>query len=129
MSECKHLPQRKKFIDIRSGLTRKVQACGMEFYLTVNFFDDTMEPGEVFIKIAKQGSTIAGFVDAWVTTLSISLQYGVPWDVLMDKYLHHRFEPSDDKNPSLIHAMALNIDSLIKEKKDLWSSDVESRKL
>ena len=102
---------------------KEIQACGFTLIVTVNFYDDTLEPGELFVNIAKQGSTISGFVDALVTTISIALQHGVPWEVLRNKYVDHKFEPSDGVNPSLVHAIAVAVDNLIQVKKDLWDSD------
>ena len=110
----KHGDGRRRLTEIRRGLTQRREACGFTFYLTVNFFENN-GPGEVFVKIAKEGSTVSGFIDALAITLSIALQYDVPWEVLYDKYLNQIFEPRDDENSSLVHAIATGIDELIKE--------------
>jgi len=110
-----HLPSRRRLPETRFGITRKIVACGFKHYITVNFFPDNT-PGEVFVIIAKEGSTIAGFIDALMVTISISLQYNVPWEVLYDKYLNQIFEPRDDINSSLVHAIATELDQIIK----LW---------
>lgn len=110
-----HTPKRVRLPAIRSGLTKKAQACGMEYYITVNFFPDSVQPAECFCRIAKEGSAIAGFVEALMITISIAFQYGVPWDVLFNKFLHQIFEPRDDKNSSLVDAIGKTIDETIKE--------------
>ena len=112
--KSKHADSRQRLTEIRRGLTQRRDACGFTFYLTVNFFESG-DPGEIFIKIAKEGSTVSGFIDALAITISISLQYNVPWSVLYDKYLNQIFEPRDDTNSSLVHAIAIGIDELIKE--------------
>ena len=108
-----HTAKRRKLSSIRYGITCKDQACGFEYYVTVNFFDDNT-PAELFIRIAKEGSVIAGFVEALAITISIALQYGVPWIVLHGKYLNQIFEPRDDANSSLIHALGNTVDKVIK---------------
>ena len=105
--------KRRKLPVIRSGLTKKTQGCGMEYFITVNFYPNTVIPAEVFCRIAKEGSTIAGFIEALMITISISFQYGVPWSVLYTKYLHQIFEPRDDKNSSLVDAIGKTITEVI----------------
>jgi len=100
-------------------MTKKSYGCGFKFWTTVNFYEDTGLPGEVFVAIAKEGSDIAGLVDSVCITLSIALQYGVPWDVLREKYKFMRFGAStadEDENPSIIHAIAVSIDDIVQEK-------------
>ena len=108
--------KRQKLPENREGITRKARACGMKYYITVNFFPNTDIPAEVFCRIAKEGSVIAGFVEALMITISIAFQYGVPWDVLYDKYLHQIFEPRDDENSSLVDATGKTISEVIKIK-------------
>lgn len=110
---------RKKLENNRSGMTEHITACGMDFYVTVNFYED-LKPGEIFVRIAKEGSTLSGLIDSLVTTASIALQYGTPWEVIESKWLGHRFPPNDDENPSIIHALAATISRLISRKADLW---------
>ncbi|MCK5606675.1 hypothetical protein KAR91_32535 [Candidatus Pacearchaeota archaeon] len=111
-----HTAKREKLPECRLGLTKKCGACGFKFWVTVNFFEgDDHRPAEVFVRIAKEGSTIAGFVEAIAITVSIALQYGVPWAVLYDKYIHQIFEPRDDLNSSLVDGIAGAIDETIKE--------------
>jgi len=117
-----HTPDRRKLKDVRMGLTLKRRACGFKYYVTVNFFDDSphqLDPAEVFVRIAKEGSAVAGFIEALAITISIALQYGVPWVVLYDKYLHQIFEPRDDSNSSLVDAIGKTISETIEKWKSL----------
>ncbi len=86
-------PQRKKLPDERQALTHKFSIGGHEGYITVGLYDDG-RPGEVFITMSKEGSTISGIMDAFATSVSLNLQYGVPLQVLVDKFTYMRFEPS-----------------------------------
>jgi ribonucleoside-diphosphate reductase alpha chain len=105
--------EHRKLPDIRNGITRKF-TCGTDIYLTLNAGADG-EPAEIFLKIAKQGSTLSGLMQAWAITVSAALQRGVPWSELRDKYIDMTFEPRDHKYSSLIDAVARNIDELILE--------------
>ena len=84
---------RRRLPDTRKAITHKFDVAGHEGYITAGLYDDGM-PGEVFITISKEGSTIAGLMDAIATLVSVSLQYGVPVDSLVRKFEHVRFEPS-----------------------------------
>jgi ribonucleoside-diphosphate reductase alpha chain len=86
-------PVRRKLPDERQSVTHKFSIGGHEGYITVGMYDDGA-PGEIFITMAKEGSTISGLVDAFATAVSFSLQYGVPLKFLVDKFAHVRFEPS-----------------------------------
>lgn len=86
-------PQRKKLADERQALTHKFSIGGHEGYITVGLYEDG-RPGEVFITMSKEGSTISGIMDAFATSVSLNLQYGVPLQVLVDKFTYMRFEPS-----------------------------------
>ncbi len=90
-------PLRTKLPDERQALTHKFSVNGNEGYLTVGLFENGM-PGEIFIVMAKEGSTISGLMDAFATAISIALQYGVPLQTLVDKFTHTRFEPSGFTN-------------------------------
>jgi ribonucleoside-diphosphate reductase alpha chain len=85
--------QRRKLPDERKAITHKFWINGHEGYITVGMYDDGT-PGEVFIKMAKEGSTLSGVMDGFALTLSIGLQYGVPLRALVDKLMNTRFEPS-----------------------------------
>jgi ribonucleoside-diphosphate reductase alpha chain len=85
-------PRRERLQDTRSSLTHKFNVGGHEGYLNVGLYPDG-RPGELFITMAKEGSTIGGLMDSFGTAISISLQYGVPLEVLVNKFSHTRFEP------------------------------------
>ena len=94
-------PVRRKLPDERHALTHKFDIAGHEGYITVGLFEDG-SPGEIFLVMAKEGSTISGFADAFAQAVSYALQYGVPLQVLVDKFSHVRFEPSGlTKNPDV----------------------------
>lgn len=118
-----HAIQRKRLTQTRNSMTAHHEACGLDYYVIVSFYDDTLLPGEVFVKVAKEGSDIAGWVDAWAVTTSLALQYGVPWGVLFEKAQHHRFGINDNENPSLLHAIATSIDLLIQTKAHIWTDE------
>jgi ribonucleoside-diphosphate reductase alpha chain len=86
-------PVRRKLPDERQAITHKFDIAGHEGYITVGLFDDG-QPGEIFLVMAKEGSTISGFADAFAQAISYALQYGVPLQALVDKFSHVRFEPS-----------------------------------
>ncbi|MGD0498716.1 MAG: vitamin B12-dependent ribonucleotide reductase [Bryobacteraceae bacterium] len=86
-------PVRRKLPDERRSITHKFSIGGHEGYITVGMYEDGA-PGEIFITMAKEGSTISGLVDAFATAISFNLQYGVPLKFLVDKFAHVRFEPS-----------------------------------
>jgi len=109
---------RKRLPETRDGITMKAAVAKMEYYVTVNFYPDTATPGEVFIKIAKEGSIIAGITDALVITISVALQHGVEWKVLENKYLQTIFDPRDEKSSSLVDGIAKVISKIIKLKKE-----------
>jgi ribonucleoside-diphosphate reductase alpha chain len=86
-------PRRLRLPDERRSVTHKFSIAGHEGYITVGMYDDG-SPGEIFIRMAKAGSVVAGLMDSFGLAISLSLQYGVPLQVLVDKYSHSRFEPS-----------------------------------
>jgi ribonucleoside-diphosphate reductase alpha chain len=86
-------PERRRLPDTRQSLTHKFSIEGHEGYITVGLFDDGT-PGELFVTMAKEGSTLSGMMDAFATSISIMLQYQVPLPHLVDKFAHMRFEPS-----------------------------------
>ena len=86
-------PIRRKLPDERQSVTHKFSIGGHEGYLTVGLYEDGT-PGELFITMAKEGSTISGLMDSFATAISYSLQYGVPLKFFVDKFSHVRFEPS-----------------------------------
>ncbi len=86
-------PVRRKLPDERQSVTHKFSIGGHEGYITVGLYEDG-QPGEIFITMAKEGSTISGLMDSFATAISYSLQYGVPLKFFVDKFSHVRFEPS-----------------------------------
>ena len=86
-------PVRRKLPAERRAITHKFSIGGHEGYITVGMYDDG-QPGEIFLVMAKEGSTISGLMDSFATAISLALQYGVPLRVLIDKFAHVRFEPS-----------------------------------
>ena len=100
-------PFRRRLPDTRNSLTHKFEVGGHEGYLCVGLFTDGA-PGELFITMAKEGSTVGGLMDAFGTSVSICLQYGVPLQALTRKFMHARFEPSGfTKNPDIPIAKSL----------------------
>src|SRR4030095_13324505 len=86
-------PRRRKLPDERQSITHKFARGGHEGSIPVGLYD-TGQPGELFLTMAKEGSTISGFADAFAQAISYALQYGVPLQDLVDKFSHVRFEPS-----------------------------------
>ncbi len=84
---------RVKLADERQAITHKFSISEHEGYITVGMYENG-QPGEIFLTMAKEGSTISGLMDAFATAISIALQYGVPLQTLVDKFSHTRFEPS-----------------------------------
>src|SRR5262245_57533112 len=94
-------PVRHKLPDERRAVTHKFSIAGHEGYLTVGLYEDG-QPGEIFLRMAKEGSTVSGLMDTIATMTSIALQYGVPLKALVDKFSHTRFEPAGFTNNASI---------------------------
>jgi len=94
---AKPAPYRRRLPDERQALIHKFSIGGHEGYITVGMFEDGA-PGELFIVMSKEGSTLSGVMDSFATAVSLALQYGVPLTVLVDKFSHVRFEPSGVTN-------------------------------
>jgi ribonucleoside-diphosphate reductase alpha chain len=100
-------PARRRLPDERMSITHKFDIAGHEGYITVGLYEDG-QPGELFLVMAKEGSTISGFADAFAQAISYALQYGVPLQDLVDKFSHVRFEPSGmTKNPDVRFAKSI----------------------
>lgn len=100
-------PLRRRLSDTRTAITHKFDIAGHEGYLTVGLFENG-QPGELFITMAKEGSTIGGLMDSIGTLTSLALQYGVPMEALVRKFAHQRFEPSGfTKNPEIRNASSI----------------------
>ncbi len=91
--EIEYRPMRRRLPETRRSITHKFNVAGHEGYLTVGCYEDGA-PGELFITMAKEGSTIGGLMDSLGTSTSVALQYGVPLESLVKKFTHQRFEPS-----------------------------------
>ena len=85
--------RRETLPSTRRSVTHKFAINGHEGYLTVGMYEDGT-PGELFCVMAKEGSVVSGLIDSFATAISLALQYGVPLQVLVDKFSHTRFEPS-----------------------------------
>ncbi len=96
-------PLRRRLPDERQSLTHKFSVGGHEGYITAGLYEDNKTPGEIFIRMSKEGSTISGLMDNFATAVSLSLQYGVPLKTLVEKFQHVRFEPSGWTNNKDIH--------------------------
>jgi ribonucleoside-diphosphate reductase alpha chain len=100
-------PARRKLPDERQAITHKFSIAGHEGYITAGMYEDHT-PGEIFLVMAKEGSTISGLMDAFATSISMALQYGVPLEALVEKFSHVRFEPSGfTKNPEIPYAKSI----------------------
>ena len=100
-------PMRRRLPDTRRSLTHRFNVAGHEGYLTVGLYEDG-QPGELFITMSKEGSTIGGLMDSLGTAISVALQYGVPVESLVKKFAHQRFEPMGmSSNPEIPFAKSL----------------------
>jgi ribonucleoside-diphosphate reductase alpha chain len=100
-------PVRRKLPDERQSITHKFAIGGHEGYLTVGLYEDGM-PGELFVTMAKEGSTISGLMDSFATAISYALQYGVSLKFFVDKFSHVRFEPCGwTGNPQVPYAKSI----------------------
>jgi ribonucleoside-diphosphate reductase alpha chain len=94
-------PVRRKLPDERHSITHKFDIQGHEGYITVGLYEDGT-PGEIFLTMNKEGSTLSGLMDSFATQTSLALQYGVPLRIMVNKFSHMRFEPSGfTKNPEI----------------------------
>ncbi|MFP4104750.1 MAG: vitamin B12-dependent ribonucleotide reductase [Phycisphaerae bacterium] len=91
--EAKNTPHRRRLPATRPSITHKFDVAGHEGYLNVGLYENG-QPGELFITMAKEGSTVGGLMDAFATAISLCLQYGVPLESLVKKFTHQRFEPA-----------------------------------
>jgi ribonucleoside-diphosphate reductase alpha chain len=98
---------RHRLPDERLSITHKFNVGGHEGYLTVGLYKEGM-PGEIFITMAKEGSTVSGLMDSFACAISIGLQHGVPLKLLCEKFAHTRFEPSGwSRNPDIGFAKSI----------------------
>lgn len=102
------VPRRRRLSDERKAITHKFQVGNTcEGYITVGLYEDG-QPGEIFVVLSKEGAEISGLVDSFATAISIGLQYGVPLKVLVNKYVHAKYEPSGPtQNPNIPYANSI----------------------
>ena len=104
---------RRKLPDERQAITHKFDIAGHEGYLTVCLYEDGM-PGEIFLVLAREGSAISGLADAFAMAVSLSLQYGVPLEVLVEKFRGMRFEPSGMSKTPVIQVVRSVVDYIFR---------------
>jgi ribonucleoside-diphosphate reductase alpha chain len=119
-------PYRRRLPDERLSITHKFSLGGHEGYLTVGMYPDG-QPGEIFIKMAKVGSTISGLMDSFALAISMTLQYGVPLSVLVEKFTHTRFEPSGYTNNSEIPMAKSIMDYIFQYLADKFIANVQEQ--
>ena len=102
-------PQRNRLPDDRTEIGRKFRVGEYEGYIHVGIYDDG-SPGDIFVDIAKEGTTLAGLMNAFMISVSLGLQYGVPLEVYVSKFAHMRFEPSGATNDPDIRAAKSIVD-------------------
>jgi len=115
---------RKKMPDERKSITHKFDIAGHEGYITVGMYEDGL-PGEIFVMMSKQGSTISGLMDSFATAISYALQYGVPLRFLVDKFSHMRFEPSGRTENSEIPVAQSIVDYIFRWMASMFMSEEE----
>jgi ribonucleoside-diphosphate reductase alpha chain len=124
--EVEKRPKRERLPDTRQSITHKFSVAGHEGYINIGLYPDGRRPGELFITMAKEGSTVGGLMDAFGTEISLSLQYGVPLEVLVKKFSHTRFEPQGyTNNPDIKIANSL-VDYIFRYMGMMFSAKVES---
>src|SRR5437763_11443706 len=107
LEQVVYKPLRRRLPDQREATIHKFSINGNEGYLMVGLYSD-QTPGEIFVVMSKEGSTISGLMDAFATSVSIALQYGVPLKVLVNKFIHTRFEPAGmTNNPEIRFAKSV----------------------
>lgn len=114
-------PPRRRMSSVRSSVTHCVRHSGdLKIYIIVGFFTNG-DPGELFIKIGKEGSTLAGLMDIVGVCVSQMLQYSIPWDRIARSFYHTNFEPLNIEGKSIAHAIVEAADKLIKDYKEQQS--------
>ena len=109
--------RRRRLPDERPSITHKFSIAGHEGYITVGMYEDG-RPGEIFIVMSKEGSVVSGLMDSFATSISLGLQYGVPLEVMVDKFSHTRFEPSGITNNKRIRFAKSVVDYIFR-----WLAD------
>ena len=108
LEEIRRTPHRHRLPATRPSCTHKFDIAGHEGYLNVGLYEEDGRPGELFITMAKEGSTVGGMMDAFATAISLCLQFGVPLEALVKKFSYQRFEPSGmTRNPDIPFAKSI----------------------
>ena len=122
-----HAPHRKRLPQITASMTNRRKVGGHKLYAVVGFFDEEsleVAPGEVFLRVAKEGSDIAGLMDALAIAISVGLQHGVPWEVFYDKMRYTKFGGiQDGENTSLVDGLAQAVQACIDERKSIVGAE------
>ena len=101
------MTNRRQLPTTRKSVTHKFRITGHEGYLTIGLFDDG-KPGEVFLKMSKEGSTLSGLIQGYCRALSLALQYGLPLEEAVERFKGMRFEPMGrTSNPQIPEAMSI----------------------
>lgn len=102
-----HAPRRRRLSEERRAMTHKFRVGDQEGYITVGLYDDG-QPGEIFLKMSKEGSMLSGLMDCFATAISIGLQYGVPLKVMARKFTNVQFPPNGEtENPNIPTAQSI----------------------
>jgi len=113
-------PTRKKLPRIRPSITiKESKVCGFSLFITVGFYDEEGnrgEPAEIFCSVAKHGSEIAGLLDGFCIMVSMSLQWGVPWSKIRDKFRYTSFGQTTLYHKSLLDGLVVLVDEVIAER-------------
>jgi ribonucleoside-diphosphate reductase alpha chain len=109
-------PDRMHLPDTPNSITRRIEHNqNLDIYVTVGFFE-TGIPGEVFVKIGKEGSTLAGLADWAAVLMSLMLQYHIPWERIARKVRHTNFEPINSEGKSIAHSIVAAVDLILETK-------------
>jgi ribonucleoside-diphosphate reductase alpha chain len=121
-------PTRRRMPDTREAITHHFSIADHDGYITVGKYEDG-SPGEIFMKMAKQGSTVSGLIDSLAIMMSLALQYGVPIQIVADKLSHMRFDPSGfTKNPDIPMAKSI-VDYIVRWLSSQFLSEDEKRQV
>lgn len=120
--------ERNKLPDTRESITHKFDISGHEGYITVGKYPDG-RPGELFLRMSKDGSTISGLLDAWATALSLLLQYGAPLSVIVDKFKHVRFEPAGITKNKHIRIATSTVDYIARYLDSLFNGNENTKEV
>ncbi len=117
-------PPRRRMPVTRHSITHVIRHAGeLKIYIIVGFFSNG-DPGEVFLKIGKEGSTLAGLMDLIGVQMSQMMQHEIPWDTISRNFLNTNFEPLDSAGKSIAHAVVIAITKILKDEKERFHNAV-----